>query len=244
MSLIFDIETDTDRAKALQLMPQFDPAEVKCGNLKPENASAKIEEARKNHESAWLEKAALRPETSIILAIGYYDRDKGAELKTVDNMHGEKDLLADFWEQVTHRRDKREPLMGWNIFGFDLPTLVLRSRLIGIDVPSGIRKGRYWNPDVFCDLREDWLLGRNPMEVKSSLDYVARSFGVGQKNGDGSKFGELYRTDQVKALAYLRNDILLTKEVAQKLGHDFTPTGKGYSLPKVEKAEDPDDTLF
>lgn len=223
MNSIFDIETAPNPEAASRLMPPFDPSEVKVGNLKPENAAAKIEEARKDHEKNWLEKAALRPETSTILAIGYWDSEKGVILNSIKNMDGEKDLIEDFWKRVGqwHKMTGR-PLMTYNGDQFDLPMLVLRSRILGIHVPGNIRKGRYWNGEIFHDLRQDWLLGRKETEIKSSLDYVAKAFGLAGKNGSGRDFAQKFLADEIGAYQYLWNDLYVTKQVAEKLGHDFT----------------------
>lgn len=223
---IFDIESSPDREKALALMPPFDEKDVKLGNLKdPAKISEKISEARASHESDWLDKAALRPETANILAIGIYTIDKGVELLDLENCDGETKLLETWWERF-HDAHKHtgQPWAGWNTNSFDIPMLILRSRILGVVVPGGLRKGRYFESARLIDLRDDWLMGRNPLEVKSSLGYVSKALGLEGKNGDGKDFGNLYRTDRKAALNYLLNDIWLTKAVAEKLGYSFKPS--------------------
>ena len=66
------------------------------------------------------------------------------------------------------------------------------------------------------DLREAWQLGDRM--AKGSLDSIAKHLGVGQKNGDGKAFAELWRSNRKQAEAYLRNDLELTAKVAHALG--------------------------
>ena len=49
------------------------------------------------------------------------------------------------------------------------------------------------------------------------LDTVAKFFEVGQKNGDGKFFKEMYEENIEKALEYLKNDVAMTVAVAQKM---------------------------
>jgi hypothetical protein len=107
------------------------------------------------------------------------------------------------------------PLIGFNIFNFDLPFLIRRSWKHRVPVPFGLRRGRYWN-DRFVDLRECWQLGDR--QARGSLDSIARHLGVGAKNGEGKAFAELWQTDRQQAEAYLRNDVELTAKVAHALG--------------------------
>lgn len=224
MNCIVDIETSPNHETCSRLMPPFDPEEVKLGNLKDQaKIDEKIKEARDSHEKNWLDKAALRPETATILAIGYWDSEKGVALNSIKGMDGEKGLIEDFWKRIGQwQRLTGRPMMGYNIEGFDLPMIVLRSRILGIHVPQNIRKGRYWNSDLFWDLRHDWLLGRKETEVKSSLDYVAKVFGLPGKTGSGKDFAQKFLNDEIGAYSYLWNDLHVTKQVAEKLGHDFS----------------------
>lgn len=224
--VVFDCETSPNEQKARELMPVFDEADIKLGNLKDEaKIKEKIAEARASHESNWMDKAALRPELAEILAIGYYHPDLGIILKFERDLGGERELLEDFWKRhADYHKQTGEPFAGWNSNSFDVPMIVLRSRLLGVYVPAKIRQGRYFNSSMFHDLRDDWLLGRKETEVKSSLDYVAKAFGLPGKNGNGKDFAKLYRANNDEAYSYLYNDIHLTLSVARKLGHPIKPT--------------------
>ncbi len=110
---------------------------------------------------------------------------------------------------------RMNPMIGFNIFGFDLPFLFRRSWKRRVPIPFGLRRGRYWG-DQLIDLRDTWQLGDR--QARGSLDSIAKHLGVGAKNGDGKAFAELWRSDRKQAEAYLRNDLELTAKIAHGLG--------------------------
>jgi hypothetical protein len=215
--LIFDAETGGNLERARALMPVFDEKEVKTGNIRDdEKIRAKVAERRASHEKDWLESAALRPETATVLAIGILP-EKGEPLL----LHGtgEAEILQSWWDflETTYQKTGKQ-FGGWSIFHFDLPLLIIRSRILGVGVPQAVRQGRYFNATRFLDLEEQWIMNRPRNEVKHSLNYVAKALDCGEKTGEGSNFSLLYNLDQKQALAYLSNDLLLCQKVARKLG--------------------------
>jgi len=225
-TIVTDIETGSLPGSELaKLMPPFDPAEVKTGNLKdPDKVAAKIAEARLNHQRDFLDKAALDPLTGRVVAIGLLTFDATGERPPDFNNGGrfsliaqddEAQMLRQFWDLTCGEMGRINPLIGFNIFNFDLPFLIRRSWKHRVPVPFGLRRGRYWN-DRFVDLRECWQLGDR--QARGSLDSIARHLGVGAKNGEGKAFAELWQTDRQQAEAYLRNDVELTAKVAHALG--------------------------
>lgn len=228
-------------------MPIFDPSEVKCGNLKdPAKIAEKVEEARNSHQADWLDKAALKPETANLLAVGLYHNDKGVEILHIGNCGGEKELLETFWERFNKGlKDTGRPWGTWNGFSFDFPFLILRSRILGVPVPGGLRKGRYFDGSRMLDLREDWLCGRDWREFKSSLDYVSKVFGLPGKNGDGKNFGATYSADRSAAIQYLLSDMWLLKGIAEKLGYDMRPSYETFAefSAKYLQAQPPEKEL-
>jgi len=201
MSLYFDIETAALSESELQaIMPEFEaPA-----NYRDE---AKIKAAIEEKRKAWLEDAALDPLTGRVLCIGLLLGDK---FTVLDNP-SEALLLSEFWGRcvIPGRR-----MIGFNVCQFDLRFLLARAWKHGLN-PQHVRKGRYWSDD-FVDLRDVWQCGDR--QAHGSLDSIAKHFGVGQKTGNGKDFAKLCETDREKALEYLRNDLMLTKAIAERMG--------------------------
>ena len=214
-TIVFDVETGPLAESELSaLLPPFDPAEVKTGNLKdPAKIAEKIAEAEANHRRDFFDKAALDPLTGRVIAIGMLDLETNKFF--IIGHDDEARTLTEFWEASQGEMGRLNGMLGFNIFNFDLPFLIRRSWKHRIKVPFGIRRGRYWG-DQLVDLRDAWQLGDR--QARGSLDTIARHLGVGAKNGDGKAFAELWMNDRPKAEAYLHNDIQLTAKIADALG--------------------------
>lgn len=221
---ILDIETGPlAETELAALLPAFDPAEVKVGNLKdPAKIAEKIAEAEATQRREFFENAALDPLTGRVLAIGMLDAESREGLILGDNSVAppgtdgmETEMLFQFWDRLRGEMCRLHAVVGFNIFAFDLPFLIRRSWKLGVPVPYGVRRGRYWC-DHFVDLREYWQLGDR--QARGSLETVARHLEAGTKNGDGKDFARLWWEDRAKAEDYLGNDVRLTAKVAQLMG--------------------------
>ncbi len=215
-TIFFDIETGPlPESELAALLPPFDPAEVKTGNIKdPEKIAAKIAEAEVNHKRDFIEKAALDPLTGRVIAIGLLDANSGEFV--VIGHDDEAKTLRDFWDVCRGEMGRLNQMVGFNTFQFDLPFLFRRSWKHRVPIPLGLRRGRYWSEQLI-DLRDGWQLGDRM--ARGSLDAIAKHLGVGEKNGDGKDFAQLWIDDRAKAVAYLRNDLELTAKVGDVLAH-------------------------
>jgi hypothetical protein len=228
----FDVETGAlPELEIAAMMPPFDPAEVKVGNLKdPEKIAAKLAEAEANHRRDFFERAALDPLTGRVVAIGLLHL-AGGRFDVVGH-DDEAQTLREFWSACRGEIGRVNQMVGFNVYQFDLPFLFRRSWKHRVEVPFGIRRGRYWG-DEMVDLRDCWQLGDR--QARGSLDSISKHLGLGAKNGDGRAFAELWRADREKAVAYLRNDLELTARVAGVLGvvladghHGMVPDDPGF----------------
>ena len=214
-TIIFDIETAPLPEKDLEaLLPPFDPAEVRTGNLKdPDKIAAKLAEAEANHRRDFFERAALDPLTGRVLAIGCLWPETSDF--TVFDHDDEARMLQSFWAACEGEAWRINKMIGFNTHVFDLPFLIRRSWKHRVPVPFGIRRGRYWGEEMI-DLRDAWQLGDR--QARGSLDAIAKHLGVGAKNGNGADFAKLWETDRAAAVEYLKNDLELTAKIADVLG--------------------------
>jgi hypothetical protein len=121
--IVFDIETGPlPDDQLLPMIPPFDAAEIKCGNLGPEKAAEKVEAARAEHLAKYVSRAALSALTGQVLAIGYKRDDSAA----IDG-RTERQMLLRFWERCETELARDGKLVGHNILAFDLPFLAQRS---------------------------------------------------------------------------------------------------------------------
>lgn len=246
-----EIETIRSLSKPYEPPPppgDFDPATVKTGNLKdPGKIMAKVAEARQAHATAvklhanklanqeveyWAdlqEKAPLSPLVGRVLAIGVGDAVGNVSMKSVLRHHddfGEAELLDWFWSEIftpTVRQGRQ--LIGHNILDFDVPFLVRRSWILGVDVPPPVMSPNYrYAGDCWLDTRKVWECGTRGSNVPGNLDVLGRAFDLGGKTEgmSGSDFWKLFHTespdDREKAMEYLARDVYLTVDVARQFG--------------------------
>lgn len=208
--ILFDCETGSlPLEQLIPLMPQFEPD----SRLKDE---AKIKASIEAKKKDWLDSAALSPLTGRVLAVGYMTGDT-FDLIGDDN---EPLLLEMVWRLFDRALSevKTNYLVGFNVFGFDMPFLMKRSWHHGVKVPRiiGCWSGRYWNwNDAILDLRLLWLLGDR--QGHGSLDDISRFFGQAGKSGSGKDFAMLWNTDRAKAVQYLEQDLRLTKALYERM---------------------------
>lgn len=171
-----------------------------------------------------LDRAALSALSGRVLAIGYMNL--ATKKKAVDcvsdgssdqvSPRSEVDLLNGFWKKVADRREQ----IGFNIKGFDLPFLVRRSYILGVDVPADVFNGRHFS-DLFTDLLDRWRCGNNQEYV--SLDSLCRACNCGAKpdDVDGATFAAYFLQGgekRAQAIAYALNDLDMTAELAERMG--------------------------
>ena len=207
----------------------FDPMTVKLGRMvdpvkiekKIAEAAAKwpdlqeriaeeIEETEQKHVEDFAEKAALDACRGQLLAAGYLST------KELIDGRSEPEMLIKFWDVFNTAAGDGRKLIGFNIFGFDLPFLIRRSWVHGVHVPAIIDKNRYWH-ECFIDLAEVYRLGCHG-EFKS-LGEMCVAMGLGEKlDGiSGADFHKLWADDREKAKEYLGRDLLLTKNLAERI---------------------------
>lgn len=212
-TIFYDIETGSlSEAELAALLPPFDQSEVKVGNLKdPQKIATKLAEAEANYRREFFERAALDALTGRVLAVGLLNEEGDFSIIGHDE---EPLLLKEFWAACRSGMGRANRMVGFNTHLFDLPFLIRRSFKHRVDIPPGIRHGRYWS-DEMVDLREMWQMGDR--QAHGSLDAIARHLGVGCKNGHGEDFARLWREDRDQAVAYLRTDLELTARIAARL---------------------------
>jgi hypothetical protein len=206
-TLVFDIETGPrSRAELAECVPTF---EAPSNWKDPEKIRAYVAEK----EAEWFQSAALAALTGRVLAIGYLDAftDELGCFATGD----EAADIAAFWRLVAPSGYLVADLIGFSSNRFDLPFLIRRSWCLGVTVPRELVSGR-WLPSQCIDVLETWRCGVREDSV--SLDRLGQFLGVGRKTGSGADFASLWATDPSGALAYLANDLRLTRRCAVALG--------------------------
>lgn len=205
--IIFDIETGGLPEDQIEI-PEFEAP----SNYKSAEAISKYNEKKK---AEYIEKAALSVFTGEVLAIGYRRYNLDGACDPIKILHGlpEDVLIKEFWNMINNSGPDSK-IIGWNSNGFDMPFMIRKSWKYGLDnTPQFLSD---WNRPLprYIDLMQMWGCGSHEY---TKLDTAAKYFGVGQKNGDGKFFKEMYKEDPDKAVAYLTNDVDITDKVAEKM---------------------------
>jgi hypothetical protein len=240
-------EVDLSKVKGRELIGQeFDLSTVKLGRMKDQaKIDAKIDDERQKFERAqadavaalagaeseqwteFVEKAPLSPTTGTVLAIGYLGSN-GQQVLSGSDGEDEPTILREFWGNVERCLAGKHLMIGFNIYGFDLPFLIRRSWKHGIRVPEGVteRNGRYFSP-MFVDLLAHWGVGDNR---RISLDRLCQFLGirgkavVSDEQGKALSGGDFHKlwngSVELRQLAcdYLANDLRMTKEAGERMG--------------------------
>lgn len=244
--IVFDIETGPqdeeqvlkhlppfDPDKAVKPLGPFDPDSVRVGNLKPENAKAKIEEARVAHEEAVanrevlieieraayvekaMKKAALHAITGRVLTVGIY-----TDQATVQEGATEKAVLEYFWDLYHHSHFDHK-FVGHNIDGFDVKFMVKRSWMLGVKVPHDVIDFRGYLHSSFVDTMRLWGFGDRNAYV--SLRELADLFliAVPHERFDHADYHRYWFGDKKHhqlAVDELVDDLEITAAVARRMG--------------------------
>lgn len=214
MSKYFDIETKPlSREEIEKNMPEFSaPATWKD----EEKIAAKIEEQKVK----FIEKAALRPDSAIVMAAGIFDdeEDEYYGLIVGDDLT-EKQLLERFWEIMAYECAFTVNCIGWNILNFDVPFLIKRSWLLKVKMPRSVLemyKGRVYFNSRFIDQMRVWNFGDHTKYAK--LNAALQFFGLNEKVDLGEElFYQTFERDPVKAIQYLRRDVEAMVDLADYL---------------------------
>ena len=219
--LIFDIETKPVPEKVRELYT-FDRDSVKDNRIKD---TAKLEAKKDEKEADFFankeEKAALDPLTCEVCAIGYYFPKDDKYVINHTNDLEESTILERFWDTFSESRMGTERLMiGWNTHEFDLPMLLIRSRIVGVKIPAFVYEtpmSRYFN-GLFVDLMKVWVC--NKYKEYAKLERIAKVLGVAQPrehNIQGKDFWKHLENDTENAIQYLKDDLLECALIAEKM---------------------------
>jgi hypothetical protein len=220
--IILDIET-CPHPCAGEFIPAPDLDAIKpAGNVKdPVKVAASLAERKaaavEDHKAS-LSRAALDWNLSRIVAFAWIDMERpqaGSVVMEGRDEAEEAEALAEMWKLIGHR-----PIIGFCARTFDVPTLIQRSRLLGIK-PVDVSLARYGRGDVidlrdlltFDDARYEALMPR-------SLKMFCKRFGVPVHDDiNGADIPALVAAgDWDSVRAHVRSDVQLTAALAARLG--------------------------
>ena len=207
--VVLDLETaPAHGAEALFTEPVQAPATYKDAD----KIAAYIENAQAKQRA----RAALDPWTARIVALGIWAPGLPAPRVRVARSEAEEaEALAAFWALVGSPAGSVAPLVTFNGRAFDLPVLMVRSRLLDVHAPIlNIDRYRSPHPDLL-----DILTFRGAI-ASHKLTWFARRFGLSVTDETtGADIGALVAAEDWSAVeAHCASDVALTARLAARLG--------------------------
>lgn len=158
-------------------------------------------------------KMSVTPEMNRIVALGWSLNGETYSTVIDYDIITEETLLAKFWDLAKSAKS----LCGYNILGFDLPTIFTRSILLDV-APSRQFDMKPWSVDVI-----DLMKKRFPSSQAIGLKKLAKLLGIPVPAGDvdGSQVEDLWKADPAKVGEYVRSDVDLLIELHQRYSGFF-----------------------
>lgn len=197
--------------------------------IEAKNIAATSAAARQAAEDDQRKTMSVTPEFCQIVAMGWAVGDDPAmamvvgqpvaDAKPEDVAAGTAKLVTEqmiverFWSLAA----MHGPITGYNISGFDLPVLFIRSIILDVDSSKKIDR-KDWGTDV-----NDLMKKRFPFGQAKKLKHMAALLGIAipAEGVDGSQVAELAKNDPRKLGEYVRSDVTITRALAKKFEGRF-----------------------
>lgn len=218
MSQLYAYDIETGPLPDELLLPVMPSFAGRKGTKDPDKIAGQVDEKQR----AWFRDAALRPETGMIYAIGIKtDTEEklishGEGIKSLEDER--KDIEEFFMFVETHHTDAM--FVGYNTNNFDVPFIVMRAVYHKIKVPPSFFSGGHYASagKQFRDLMEMTAFGSYERKrERRSLRNLSVSLGYNDKSDVGKFYAETWRESRFEADEYLRNDLKITLDIANRL---------------------------
>ncbi|HWL09858.1 MAG TPA: hypothetical protein VNQ76_15740 [Planctomicrobium sp.] len=162
-------------------------------------------------------KMSVTPEFCKIAAIGFAFGDCEPQAILCRNADQEKTGLAILWDAIANIRG---PVCGYNIIGFDLPVILVRSVLLGVTPRKFFGDLKPWDREKAIDL----MVARFPRSGAMKLKSLAAYYGIEVPAGDtdGSQVAELLQDNPAKLIEYVKSDVTITRQFYRLWKGTFT----------------------
>ena len=226
-----DIETLPNLFIPKEAIPQFDPSEVKTGNMGLEKAQEKIEKVKSEFNDKLVKTMSIDPalaQLCTFVGIIYDCADESIksecllQLTPEEHENNDYSIVFDAWAFIQSAYLQKIPLVSFNGIGFDLPVLLFRAMLQDVAVSKKMYDNfvrRYQNIYHY-DLMN--ILANWDKTRWNKLDFYLRIFGIGTKTEgmSGDKVYPAYMAGEYqKILDYCKDDVKSTCKLFANIQH-------------------------
>lgn len=209
----FDIETIPDQNPGAleQALENVKPP----ANLKKQESIDKWL-AENREQAAWdaIAKTSFDGGAGHVCTIGWAKNDGEVEVRHAESRVEEADVIREFFGSLDCYHS--ETLVGHNIFGFDIPFLLKRAVVLGIELPDSSafpRDPKPWDKTIF-DTMTAWAGARD----RISLDRLCGILNIPGKDGfDGSMVAEAWANGEHQRIAeYCDDDVRRVRSIHRR----------------------------
>jgi 3'-5' exonuclease len=209
--LYFDIETIPDQRPGTldKLREQVTaPASYK----KQEGIDAWLAENRDSAAKEMLAKTSFDGGAGHVCTIGWAKNGGDIRVEHATDVGEEADVIRAFFADFD--RYHSETLVGHNIFGFDIPFLLKRAIVLGLELPRSLpRDPKPWSNGIF-DTMTAWAGAKD----RISMNRLCGILGiVGKEDFDGSQVADAWANGEHERIAfYCNDDVERTRAIHQR----------------------------
>ena len=192
---------------------------------------------------SYKEKSALHAEFGriVCISVGAYGV-KGFHVKSYYG-ENEKLLISEFVRGLkkTFSNPKYSYLCGHNIRGFDVPYIVRRMMVNGLDIPEilNVVGKKPWETKHLIDTQEMWGMGQ--FKYRTSVKVLAAMFGIPTPKDDidGSMVSSAYwKGETMRIATYCEKDVVATARIYHKMVNKTMDSNIIYQTPTEAYAEE------
>lgn len=169
------------------------------------------------------EKTSLDGTFGRICCIGIIKENATGDIIQKEALTGsEKEILAKFW----HAAQGVTRFIGHNVWAFDMPFIVQRSVINGVQ-PLPINFRRYYKEPLF-DTMLEWSFWNYDKDKNHKLDTLAKVLGLptSKDEMDGSMVWKYYQNGKIEDICkYCMKDVELTRQVYYKMTFEGQANG-------------------
>jgi len=151
------------------------------------------------------------PEYCRVAALGWALGDAEPTSIVAVDPAKERTILETFWSLI----QKHAPVVGYNVLGFDLTVLRVRSAMLNVNPTVNLSDVKPWEQLRICDL----MTARYPKQAAKKLKDLARLYGINVPAGecDGSRVLDMVQAGQADELAaYVTSDVHVSRELHKR----------------------------
>ncbi|HEY8109134.1 MAG TPA: ribonuclease H-like domain-containing protein [Patescibacteria group bacterium] len=204
--LFFDIET-------IPAPKQLEPRLKELYELKKAKKATRGSTQTPQSFSAYLRMTSLDGSFGRICCLAYAIDDQEVQALAGD----ERSILEGFWAQAT----PDTLFIGHNVFDFDLPFVIKRSRILGVRPSVMPNLARYRSNSAYDTMHEWTGWGRTNVSLHALS--VALGLPTSKDDIDGSQVADYFAAGKLdEIVTYCKKDVELTRQVYDRMTFDGT----------------------